>query len=331
MTKPRTFAVSYFLGRAFFLGFGFSLLFKLLDKDAWIASFLGIFLGCGILWLFERLKEKHPLSNAFQKFIFFIFNFFVFNQILFIFETFCSSFYLIKSPSIYILAPLFFIILRITKNGFQTISRVSDVLFPIEIALLFVVSLGLLRNINLEYFKPIMDTKPSTLFQGAIYFACYSTAPYFLLWNEKTEKNILKPYLVSALSIFSAALFITAVLGPNLAQIYRYPEYMTLKKLKLFNFIEKVENIVSIAWLFDLFITLSVSGNNIKQMLPKKYRTYTFSVVLIILFGVSLYGGTHYQGELWIYTYLPILLGGFMLLLIFVSFFSRKKEPTKLS
>ena len=330
MTKTKTFAVSYFLGRTFFLGFGFSLLFKLLDKDVWIASFLGILLGCGILWCFERLKKKRPLTRLLQKVIFFLFNFFVFTQILFIFETFCSSFYLIKSPSLYILAPLFFIILRITKTGCSTISRVSEVLFPIGLALIFVVSLGLLQNVHFEYFEPVMDVKPFTLFQGTIYFACYSTAPYFLLWNEETEKNILKPYLASAISIFVAALLITAVLGPNLAQIYRYPEYMTLKKLKLFNFIEKVENIVSIAWLFDLFITLSVSGNNIKQIIPKKYCNFTFVFVLLILFGVSLYGGAHYQNELWIYTYLPILLGSFMLLLILVSCLFPKKEPRKL-
>ena len=61
------------------------------------------------------------------------------------------------------------------------------------------------------------------------------------------------------------------ILGANLVDIYRYPEYMTLKKIKLFNFVEKVENIVSITWIFDLFITLAVSGNNMKELLPKKW------------------------------------------------------------
>ena len=326
MIKNKTFSVSYFLGRAFFLGFGFSLLFKLLNKDAWIASLLGIFLGCFILWVFQKFKEKHSLSNVFQKSIFFLFNFFIFTQILFIFETFCSNFYLIKSPHIYILLPLLYIIYRITKNGFSTISKVSDVLLPISLVLAVSISLGLFKDVHFDFFQPVFTENVFSLAKGTLYFAIYSTAPYFLLWNEKTEKSLLKPYLLSSLTILLAAVLMIAVLGPNLIQIYRYPEYMTLKKIKLFNFVEKVENIVSITWYFDLFITLSVSGNNMKELLPKKYKNFSFIGLLLLLFGVSLYGGTHYKDELWIYLYLPIVLGILMVVLFLVGFIRKKKE-----
>ena len=326
MIKNKTFSVSYFLGRAFFLGFGFSILFKLLDKDAWIASLLGILLGSVCIWFFQNFKEKHPLTNPFQKILFFLFNFFIFTQILFVFEIFCSSFYLIKSPHIYILFPLLFIIYRITKNGFSTITKVSDVLFPISLVLILAISLGLFKNIEIKNFLPIYTKDTFSVLQGTLYFAIYSTAPYFLLWNEKTEKNLVKPYIFSALTILLASFLIIAVLGPNLIQIYRYPEYMTLKKIKLFNFVEKVENIVSITWFFDLFITLSVSGNNMKDLLPKKWKNFSFIGLLLLLFGISLYCGTHYKDELWIYLYLPIILGIFILLLILIGFVRKKKE-----
>ena len=64
MTKTKTYAISYFLGRTFFIGFGFSLLFRLLDKDTWIAAILGSILGLGILLFFERIKEKHALASS---------------------------------------------------------------------------------------------------------------------------------------------------------------------------------------------------------------------------------------------------------------------------
>ena len=328
MTKKEPFAISYFLGRTFFLGFGFSLLFKILDKDAWISSLLGILLGTFIIFIFQKIKTKYPLTSLIGKIVFFLFNFFIFTQILFIFETFCSSFYLIRSPNIYILFPLIFIIYRITKNGFTTIFRVSEVLFPISIILITIVCLGLLQNANINYFEPIFMTKPMTILEGTLYFAIYSTAPFFLLWNEDSCQKLIRPYLFSAITVFIAATFIIAVLGPNLAQIYRYPEYMTLKKIKLFNFVEKVENIVSIIWLFDSFITLSVSGNNLKNLLPKKHQKITFSIVLIFLFGIAIYAGNNYKEELWIYHSLPILLGIMMLLLILVSIFIKKKEST---
>ncbi len=326
MTKNKTFTVSYFLGRAFFLGFGFSLLFKLVKKDAWIAAILGILLGGMIIFVFQKLKENHSLTSFPQKVLFFLFNFFIFTQILFIFQTFCSNFYLIKSPHLYIILPLLFIVYRITKNGFSTITKVSDVLFPLSLILGTMISLGLINNFHLDYFNPVLTENVIDIMKGSVYFAIYSTAPVFLLWNEKTDKNLIKSYLLSSATIFLAAVIIIAVLGPNLIQIYRYPEYMTLKKIKLFNFVEKVENIVSIAWLFDLFITLAVSGNNMKELLPKKFKNVTFLLLLLLLFATSLYGGVHYKEELWIYLYLPILLGIMMISLLILSLFKKKKE-----
>ena len=101
---------------------------------------------------------------------------------------------------------------------------------------------------------------------------------------------------------------------------------MTMKKIKLFNFIEKVENIVSITWLFSLFITLSVTGWNMKELLPQKKNNILYIGVLILLCFISLYTGTHYQKELWIYHTLPILLGVMMLILVLVSILPSKKK-----
>ena len=85
MNNRKTFSLCYFLGRTFFLGFGFSLLSKLLDKDAWIAYVLGMLLGGGIIFLFQKGKEKLDSSikdsSSFLKYplliIFFLFNLFV--------------------------------------------------------------------------------------------------------------------------------------------------------------------------------------------------------------------------------------------------------------
>ena len=132
-TKTKTTTLSYFLGRTFFLGFGFSVLFKLLNKDTWIVAILGSILGFLLLLFFERFKEKHPINSVVKKGLFFLYNFFIFSQILFIFETFCSSFYLIKSPIFYIILPIPFVIYKITKNGFSTIAKVAEVLLPISL------------------------------------------------------------------------------------------------------------------------------------------------------------------------------------------------------
>ena len=225
MNNLKTFSLSYFLGRTFFLGFGFSLLSKLLNKDAWIACILGIFLGSLIIFLFQTAKEKLKGtlqdSKSWTKWplliLFFLFNLFVYSQIVFVFQTFASSFFLIKSPVFFIVLPIPFIIYRICQNGFPTISKVAEVLLPISLLLFLLCLLGLTQNFKFDYFTPILTHSLTDILSGTFFFAFYSTAPYFLMMNIPAEKNkfVLK-YMLTCLSILLLCFFIIGILGPNL-------------------------------------------------------------------------------------------------------------------
>lgn len=335
MNNRKIFAISYFLGRTFFLGFGFSLLMEMLGKDTWIAAFLGMILGSGILFLLSKWKQKlnSKFPNHFLKYsflaLFFLFNMFIFQQILFIFQTFASSFFLIKSPIYFISLPVPFIIYRVCKNGFPAIAKVAEIIMPISLFLFFFSFLGLIQDLNLDYFKPIFTCEPLTLLEGTLFFTAYSTAPYFLLLNVDMESpKLVGKYLFSAMTVFIICVSIIGVLGPNLSQIYRYPEYIVLKKIKIFNFLEKVENIVSIGWLFDLFAVLSISGNNMKECLPNKKRNLVFAFLLFFLYIGAIFSEIYYQEELMLYYVLPIILGIFEVLLLIFLFISKKSKQT---
>ena len=335
INNRKTFSISYFLGRSFFLGYGFSLLSKILNKDAWIAAILGTILGCGIIFLLQKGKEKlnTPLKeiDSWIKWpfiiLFFLFSLFVFTQIIFIFQTFASSFFLIKSPVYFIVLPIPFLIYRISKTGMPTIAKVAEILMPISIILMLFSFVGLGQNFNLNFFKPIFTTDTFSLIKGTLFFSFYSTAPYFLLLNTPLEKNkLVGKYLFTSLSIIILCFFIIGILGPNLMEIYRYPEYMTMKKIKMFNFIEKVENIVSIAWLFDSFITLAVAGMNLKEIIPKKKQNIIFGILLFLLYLWALVSNTYYQEGLYIYHIIPIILGIFEGLFFLLLLFKKKKK-----
>ncbi len=324
MNNRKTFSLCYFLGRSFFLGFGFSLLSKLLNKDAWISCILGTLLGGIILLLFQKGKEKINSVKEIHNWIkypflilFILFNIFIYSQIVFIFQTFASSFFLIKSPVFFIALPIPFIIFRICQNGFSTISKVAEVLLPISIFLFLFGIIGLVQNFKIDYFTPVFTSNITDIFSGALFFAFYSTAPYFLLLNAPIQKNkfVIK-YFISCITILILCFFIIGILGPNLMQIYRYPEYMTMKKIRIFNFIEKVENIVSITWLFDSFITLAIAGNNLKECMPKKGQKYFFIGILILLYSWSILSNIYYQEGLTLYHLLPIILGIFEILFL---------------
>ena len=336
MNERKMFVLSYFLGRVFFLGFGFSYLLKLTGKDAYICAILGTILGVGIIYLYGKLKNKIDLiplkkNNSLLKYLllftFFLFNILIYTQIAFVFQTFADSFFLLKSPIYFISLPIPFLVYRACKKGLSTISKVGEILMPISLVLFIFAGLGLIKYFKVESFLPILTTSASSLLKGTLYYTFYSTAPFLLLLNAEAKKNkyVLK-YLFSSLTVIVIALFIVGVLGPNLIKIYRYPEYMTLKKIKLFNFIEKVENIISIAWLFDLFMTLSIAGNNLKECLPKKGLKLTFPILLFLLYLVTLLCGIYYSKELFLYEILPLLFGIFELVTLGLLFLYTKKQ-----
>ena len=330
-------SISYFLGRIFFVGFGFSLLRKLVGRDSWFSAILGTLLGALVVYIFSKLKEKingdlknqkaNPIIKWGLIIVFFLFNIFVFSQMLFIFQTFASSFFLINSPTYFISLPIPFIVYRITKNGFPTIAKIAEILMPISIVLFLFSFLGLTQHFKLDYFKPFLMSKPHTLIEGTLYFTAYSSSSFFLLLNVPMENTKLsKKFLFSTVTVVIMCIFIIGVLGPNLIQIYRYPEYMMLKKIKIFNFIEKVENILSITWLFDLFMAMSISGENIKECLPKKKQNIVFFGILLLLYFGAILSGIYYREELILYHILPIALGIFEGILLFFLFLITKKK-----
>lgn len=332
MNNRKLFALSYFLGRTFFLGFGFSYLMHFVGTDAWISSILGIGIGSLFLWLFLKLKERNPkednkLTQIIPTILFLVFNIFIYSQVLFIFQTFASAFFLIKSPIYFIALPIPFIIYRICKNGITSIAKVAEILVPISILLFFLGVLGLIPSFQLDSFTPVFNTSISNIIIGSLYFATFSTTPYFLLYDYKTnQKSFFLSYLFSCLTVLVVCIMIIAALGPNLIEIYRFPEYMVLKKIKLFHFIEKVENIISITWLFDLFTVLAIAGNNIKNCLPKKKKSFWFILLLIILHILMIAISINYQEELMLYQILPIVLGIIEIILGMIFYLFPKKS-----
>ncbi len=326
MTNSKQIAITYFLGRALFIGFGFSLLCKMLQESVWVSALIGTVIGFLFLLFLQKYKEKHHDETILSKIAFFLFNLFIFIELGFILTTFCSSFYLVKSPTWYIILPIPFIIYTLTRKGVQTVLKVAESLFLGSLILYVLVIFGLFKEINFSHFTPILTKSLKDILLGSCYFAIYSITPFLLLWKVNTNKNLAKMYLFSMLGIILIAVFILGVLGPNLAKIYRFPEYMTLKKIKLFNFIEKVENIISISSLLDLFLTMAICGINLKDLLPDKNKKIVYPLFLGLLALVIYYFSIHYEKQLFIYTYLPLILGGGIIICILTSLIHKKRK-----
>ncbi len=172
-----------------------------------------------------------------------------------------------------------------------------------------------------------MSSSSTSIFKTALFYAGISSFPNLLTLHFKNPKGITKIYVLASVFLVLAALSVEGVLGEVLVKIFRFPEYIVLKQIKLFQFIEKVENILSVVWIFDLFITATMSVYSIKELLPQAKNKYTtIGTLIILMYIIDNYLAFNYVNELKIYYLLPyISLIVPIMIIIPMLYLTRKK------
>lgn len=338
ITEKQKLYLCYFISRATFLGIGFSLIMNYSSKDAWLSSILGYILGLGIVWIIKKIldyKKGKTLNQILEKnasgiilrVLIILFCLYVIFQSYFILQTFMTSFFLTVTPPFYVILPFILIILFIVSKGIKNIAKVSESLFWFCIVIPVVILIVLNQYVNLEHFLPVFTTKPTNFFYSALIFGVLSSVPNMFLLNIKNNgKNLMKIYSLSVLTLIIIAVIIVGVFGPELSVIYRYPEYMMLKKIKILSFVEKIENIASVIWIIDGFFMVSLASHTVYDLLPKKYNKKIGLLLAAAMFYVtSFIVGENYITRLSLYYKTPIIyLIGFIVIAI-PLFFKAKK------
>ena len=334
----------FFLSRCLFFGLGISLICKYTDKDTYIGAVIGTFLGLLIVLAYRHIiiqKKDKSLVQIFNqekgigvitRILLLSASVIILTYSLLIYKTFVSSFLLSTTPVFMIFIPWILLIIYAAWNGLDMIHKLSSALFPFSIILSLLAIISIFGNFDYDNFLPILTTSPINLFMSIISFAGISAFPGILTLHFHTHqiKNYVKIYLLAALSVVIVIFCINGVFGEVLVNIFRFPEYMVLKQVKFLNFIEKIENILSIAWAFDLFITATFSVYSIKDLLPKKHNTIsTILIIIIISILIDKFFDFNYIHELFLYYSLPYVSLIFSVVIIFLMFYllrKRKKE-----
>ena len=339
--KEKPFII-YFLTQSLFLGFGISILFSISSKDCYIGALLGLLIGFVIIYLYSKfleLKKKRTLKEILKQnkilgifvyLILIIASYILLIYSLVIYKVFVASFMLIKTPEILLLIPIVIFGTYGAFKGLTVINRVAESLIPLALGLAAFAFLGVVGLFDTSNFLPILTTTPSNFFKTAITFAGISTFPNLLtIHYQEKPKYMLTTYSLTCLLIIGTIIYINGILGEELVHIYRFPEYMVLKQLKLFQFIEKVENILSIAWIFNIFILLMTSIHSIKELLPnKKPKIITVIILILTLYMIDKVFAFNYVNELRIYKLLPYISIIIPLIIIIPLLYLAKKKKS---
>lgn len=340
--KAKNSYITYFLTRSLFLGYGFSLLFDVTNKDAYFGMILGMFIGGFIIYIYTYIIKKketrslkeifsnHKIIGTIAKIILFLSSILLLLYLLVIYKLFVVSFLLVNSPEVFVTIPFIILCCYAAFKSIKVTARIAGVLLPISIILSIVILFSLSGSMEATNLLPILTVTPLNFFNAILFFAGISTFPSILSLHFNGEtKGIIKSYFIACILLILTSVFINGVLGESLVNIFRFPEYMVLKQVKLFQFIEKIENIFSIIWIFDLLIAAIMCTYSIKKCMPvKANKILTVGLLGILMYIIDRFFAFNYVNELKIYYILPYLciIIPFILIVLMLFLVKTKKH-----
>lgn len=350
ITKRQYKILSFFLSRALFFGLGISKVFYYSGNDSWIGAILGMILGTGILSLVYLIKKnvnsfdtqlKNGVLGFISKILVISLAIFCLHDVILALTIMTTSFLLPLTPPIVIALSVIIAIIYGAYKGINSFAKVAEILMPIAVAIfIFKFISGLFISNYSNFFPMIYDTKIGVL-KGGLLFTVFSVTPSLLLLilndTKLSYKDTITGYFWGSLTIALTLFIVIGIVGPTLAKLFRYPEYMALKKIRIFDFIENLENILTFTWLFDLIILGYVSAYNIKRILSLSFKNlkvkkgiYIFIIVIIVYSGVYKFN-KHYYNILKLYQIEPFILSGFIILLLICFGLLKIKQKKSLS
>ena len=127
--------------------------------------------------------------------------------------------------------------------------------------------------------------------------------------------------------IIFMSLVASACLGRYLISMYQYPVYITLKKISIFGFIDRIENFLSIEWILSTFVAFTLPIINIQSNINKKNNKIINLIIIIIIIIATMIlfknntSFNHYLDSIYPYILLIILI---IYIIIFITIIIKK-------
>jgi spore germination protein KB len=241
-----------------------------------------------------------------------------------------TSFFLLNTPGYIIGLCLIIVSLYVISKDLPSVFRTSEILFYISIFITIITLVVLLSYVDVTHLLPMLTTKTNALFKSSLIFALYTTVPYITLVSLNNDgSGLIKMYLFNTLITTILILAILGIFGPELTKVLRFPEYIVLKRIKILSFIEKIESLLSITYIFDNVILTILSTYTIKTYLEdfNKGKLSLYIILLITYLYTVIFINGNYINALNNYYLTPYiyLIGLILIIILFIR--ATKKKP----
>lgn len=291
----------YLLSRSLSLGLLFSYSFFLVGTNTLISFIFGILLGIFFVFIYSKIK----LNKKTKAFEILLYMFFILLSSIII-TTFISSFFLNKTPKIFIILPSILLCYYISTKDKDVMKWLSLALTFFSIITIIFNFLALMPHMEIKNILPLFTFKNKNMIKSIFFYAILTSCPLILLNDEDySTKDYISSYIITNIISLIICFAIVSILGRSLINMYSYPEYMVLKKIQISSFIENVENFISLLWLFDLYYLTSYSIKKINGILTTKIGTILIFLITVI---DSFVINNNYEYLLYIYKRVPYIL-----------------------
>ena len=351
--------LNYFVTRAFLVGMTFNALINVMKRDSWIIPLISIPFDILFIFIINKIIDYEPdlslpqkitklFGKTVGKIILILISIFVIIMGVLNYLTlnnFIQSQFLTRTPLIAIAILFMITIFYILCKGISVIARTSNILFFINIVLFFISFSGLISSFDISNLKPMFQSNTTDYLSGINSYYAFHIVPMFLLTmipknsveKPKFKKNLIISTIISSITMGAVIFATLSTLGYQLTALYEYPEFHVLKQATIVGASSRIESILVIQLIFDIFIyctlVIYMFGNNIKEIFQFKKINY------IYLFGCILITiGTIFAAKYNIYVdnlminIIPIISTIFTLsttlIIYFKIIFSKKKKTS---
>ena len=212
--------------------------------------------------------------------------------------TFLSSQYLVSTSKSILLVSTILLTYYLSSKGIETISRVSTISFYISIIIFIFDFISLLPQINFQNYLPLINVKTSNIIISSIIFSFYFTIPIIhiniISMNQLEDKDKFSKYyytmiIISFIMIFLSISTTIGVLGINISNLFDYPAYSVLKRIKLFSILDSLENISIMLWILYIINASSVMLSFISSSIKETFNIKSKAITIINHINIYIY------------------------------------------
>ncbi|MBD2867351.1 GerAB/ArcD/ProY family transporter [Paenibacillus arenilitoris] len=250
-------------------------------QDAWIAAAVGLAIGMGMVFFYNRLTVRFPnttlvhysrevlgkWAGAIVSFLYFCYFFILAALVLRNIGDFLTTQVMPNTPIQYI--HIFFLLVIITgiRSGIETFARTAEIFFPWMIFFFLIMVFLLPAKFDIHHITPILGygIKPVIKASLPMISTPYMELVIFLMIfpfinnAPKARKAFLTGVLIGGVLLIIISALSILVLGADLTARQMYPSYSLAKKISIGNFLERLEVIMAGIWFITIYFKLGIA------------------------------------------------------------------------